>query len=242
VRRTAKAVIGGGIAVALACGITSAVLISRESATRAAPSGPAQVATATVTRTNLKESQTLPGTLGYGAQMTVSGTGSGIITGLPAVGSLVTRGQVLYRVNDQPVVLFYGSTPLFRTLAPPKVTASPPASPPASTPPVTKTPTPPVTTPTTPATPTGTPSTPLTPPTGTPTPTQTLTRAPTMPPATTPPAQGHLSGHTTSSHLTRLTWPRSAMTPGGSRLRPTTRTATPWRCPPRSGTGRSGWA
>jgi hypothetical protein len=171
-------VIGGGIAVALAGGITSAVLVSRASATRVTPPRPATVNTVTVTRTNLAETQTLPGTLGYGAQMTVNGMGSGIITGLPAVGSLVTRGQVLYRVNDQPVVLFYGSTPLFRTLAPPKVVTRPPASPPASTPPVTKAPVPPVTTP----------STPVTTPAGTPTPSATPTLTST---ATPTPLTGH---------------------------------------------------
>ena len=193
-RRTIKAAIGGGIAVALAGGITSAVLVSRAAAIRVAPTQPVPVSTATVTRTNLAETQTLPGTLGYGAQMTVNGMGSGIITGLPAVGTLVTRGQVLYRVNDQPVVLFYGSTPLFRTLAPPKVVTSPPASPPAGTPPVTKAPAPPAMTP----------STPVMMPTGTPRPPETPTLQHIVP-ATNPPAQGQLSGRAASPHLARLT-------------------------------------
>ncbi|TQF07503.1 peptidoglycan-binding protein [Kitasatospora acidiphila] len=38
------------------------------------------------------------------------------MTALPAAGTTVTRGQQLYRVNDQPVPLFYGGTPLFRPL------------------------------------------------------------------------------------------------------------------------------
>ncbi|HEX3841080.1 MAG TPA: HlyD family efflux transporter periplasmic adaptor subunit [Acidimicrobiales bacterium] len=42
---------------------------------------------------------------------------SGTYTELPAPGQVISQGQVLYRVNDSPVVLLYGSTPAYRTLA-----------------------------------------------------------------------------------------------------------------------------
>jgi hypothetical protein len=36
---------------------------------------------------------------------------------LPALGQVISQGQVLYRVSDSPVVLLYGSTPAYRTLS-----------------------------------------------------------------------------------------------------------------------------
>jgi peptidoglycan hydrolase-like protein with peptidoglycan-binding domain len=39
-------------------------------------------------------------------------------TNLPAVGQVIHQGQVLYRVNDGPVVLLHGSTPAYRMLSP----------------------------------------------------------------------------------------------------------------------------
>ena len=42
---------------------------------------------------------------------------SGTYTKLPALGQVIAQGQVLYRVDDSPVVLLYGSTPAYRTLS-----------------------------------------------------------------------------------------------------------------------------
>jgi membrane fusion protein, multidrug efflux system len=79
-----------------------------------APTGPPT--TALVTRQNLVDTQTVDGTLGYGdARQFASGL-QGVVTWLPADGSTVSRGKALYRINDQPVVLLYGSLPLYRTL------------------------------------------------------------------------------------------------------------------------------
>ncbi|MDR6317040.1 efflux RND transporter periplasmic adaptor subunit [Actinoplanes couchii] len=65
---------------------------------------------------DLQDERTVTGTLGFGPARPVKGTGAGILTRLPAVGAKVARGTVLYRVNDQPVPVFYGATPLFRTI------------------------------------------------------------------------------------------------------------------------------
>jgi hypothetical protein len=83
------------------------------------PTGAAKVGTATVTRTDLSDSRSLPGTLGFGPATPVTGRGAGVVTELAAAGATVTRGRTLYRADDQPVVLFYGGTPLFRTLTAP---------------------------------------------------------------------------------------------------------------------------
>jgi hypothetical protein len=76
----------------------------------------AAVSTAIVVRTRLSTTQTLSGTLGYGSAQSLNGARAGIVTWLPAGGTTVRRGQPLYRVDNQPVPLFYGSTPLYRIL------------------------------------------------------------------------------------------------------------------------------
>src|SRR5262249_6644074 len=54
--------------------------------------------------------------LGYGAPVTVTGAGSGVITWLPAPGTVIGRGQPVYRADNRPVPLFYGRLPLYRPL------------------------------------------------------------------------------------------------------------------------------
>jgi peptidoglycan hydrolase-like protein with peptidoglycan-binding domain len=41
----------------------------------------------------------------------------GTYTTLPTLGQVIRQGHPLYRVNDRPVVLLYGSTPAYRTLS-----------------------------------------------------------------------------------------------------------------------------
>jgi peptidoglycan hydrolase-like protein with peptidoglycan-binding domain len=120
------------LVVVVALAGTVFVLDARAHRTAAAPPS-ARVSTATVVRTDLSNSQTLPGTLGFGAPVPVMGKGTGVITSLPTAGATVARGQSLYRADDRPVVVFYGDTPLFRTLALP--TDPPPTTPPPTTPP-----------------------------------------------------------------------------------------------------------
>ncbi|MCA2215339.1 efflux RND transporter periplasmic adaptor subunit [Jidongwangia harbinensis] len=74
------------------------------------------VATAEVVRTDMSTVESLPGRLGYGAAVAVKGRGEGTVTWLPKPGASVKRGKQLYRVDDQPVVLFYGALPLYRAL------------------------------------------------------------------------------------------------------------------------------
>jgi membrane fusion protein, multidrug efflux system len=74
-------------------------------------------ATEKVTRQTLVEAQTQAGTLGYGDKTTVSGRLGGTVTGLPATGSTIKRGQALHRFDNAPVMLLYGSLPAYRALA-----------------------------------------------------------------------------------------------------------------------------
>ncbi|MCD0484837.1 hypothetical protein LO771_21185 [Streptacidiphilus sp. ASG 303] len=85
---------------------------SRHPRAAAAPSAQ----TTRVRRTDLSDTQTLPGTLAFGRRTTVKGTGNGVVTGLPAPGAHTVRGKPLYWVDDQPVTVFLGAVPFFRPL------------------------------------------------------------------------------------------------------------------------------
>lgn len=71
---------------------------------------------ATVTRRTLSSTMPETATLGYAGQYTVINRAAGTYTWLPAPGQVITQGQVLYRLDGNPVVLLYGSTPAYRTL------------------------------------------------------------------------------------------------------------------------------
>jgi peptidoglycan hydrolase-like protein with peptidoglycan-binding domain len=72
---------------------------------------------ARVTRTDVATRQLVPGTLGYGtASPVMSQLSGGTLTWAASPGTIVRRGQPLYRVDDQPVSLLYGSVPAWRSL------------------------------------------------------------------------------------------------------------------------------
>ncbi|WP_213451268.1 peptidoglycan-binding protein [Rhizomonospora bruguierae] len=84
----------------------------------AAPADPAvAVRTVQVARADLSTSHTLRGSLGYGLDRPVKGSREGVVTWLPGPGAVIKRGKPLYRVDDEAVSLFFGSPPLYRTLA-----------------------------------------------------------------------------------------------------------------------------
>ncbi len=77
---------------------------------------PAGDTTASVTRRTLSESSTVSGTLGYGTTLELYDRLGGTFTWLPSVGAVIGRGGALWRIDDLPVVLMYGSVPAYRTL------------------------------------------------------------------------------------------------------------------------------
>jgi len=81
-----------------------------------ATSGP--VATATVERGTISATESWDGTLEYGAPFTVTSSVEGTITRLVDQGEILKRGDELFRVNEQPVTLFYGTVPMYRDLGP----------------------------------------------------------------------------------------------------------------------------
>ncbi|MEW1867860.1 peptidoglycan-binding domain-containing protein [Streptomyces caelestis] len=69
-----------------------------------------------VTRATLTERTQVDGQLGYGAEIPLPVKATGTVTGLPEAGTTVKRGDTLLRVDDRPVVLLYGSLPMYRDL------------------------------------------------------------------------------------------------------------------------------
>lgn len=78
---------------------------------------PEQPTTTSVLRTTLVDGQTVGGTLGHGDTTTMPARASGTLTWLPTSGATVGRGEPLYRVDEEPVVLLYGDLPAYRTLS-----------------------------------------------------------------------------------------------------------------------------
>lgn len=111
----AAAVTAAGVAAAAALG----VLGGGGGGTPAASNLPP--ATAEIVRTTLVATEEFDGTLGYGeaTAVTVAATGpdgtGGVITWRPGLGETIERGEPVYAVNAEPVILMYGSMPFFRS-------------------------------------------------------------------------------------------------------------------------------
>jgi hypothetical protein len=115
--RTKWVVAGAALAVAV-----FATVIVGFSKTPTAPSAQSTLNTATVERGTLTAMVSVDGTLTYSAQSDGSpysliDQAQGTYTELPVLGQVISQGQALYRVNDVPVVLLYGSIPAYRTMS-----------------------------------------------------------------------------------------------------------------------------
>jgi membrane fusion protein, multidrug efflux system len=82
----------------------------------AAPANETARPTVPVTKQNLVQTTEVDGTLGYGDQQTLAAGLKGTVTWLAPEGSVVGRGKTLYKVDQEPVTLLYGSVPMYREL------------------------------------------------------------------------------------------------------------------------------
>ncbi|TDU90765.1 multidrug efflux pump subunit AcrA (membrane-fusion protein) [Kribbella voronezhensis] len=108
------------VVVALAAGgALTAVLLSRSDSSQAADKDTAALPpkTAEVTRQTLTDSETVDGELGYGTTTSAVSRRPGTITWLPETGQALSRGQALYKVNNEPTSIMYGGLPAYRRLA-----------------------------------------------------------------------------------------------------------------------------
>lgn len=111
--RTTKIV--AGVAILGVAGVAG--LVATEQLSR--PSGPpvptsVNTSTADVTRKTISERQFVNGTLGYSGSYVVAASGSGTLTWLPPIGTVVNHGDALYEVDGKRVILFYGARPVWR--------------------------------------------------------------------------------------------------------------------------------
>jgi hypothetical protein len=109
-------------AVLAAMVVAGGVLVLSGGKRAVAAAGPLPVGTARVEKRTLSAMVSQGGILTYrarsdGSPYAVINQAHGTYTSLPAVGQVISQGHVLYRVNDSPVVLLYGSTPAYRTLS-----------------------------------------------------------------------------------------------------------------------------
>lgn len=115
-RRRPRLLAAGAIAL-VAIGVAAlAVESSQGSHARPGQGLPGGQTTTTVQRRTLVEHATVDGTLSYEGEQEVYDRLSGTFTWLPAVGAVIERGGALFRIDDRPVVLMYGSVPAYRAL------------------------------------------------------------------------------------------------------------------------------
>lgn len=105
----AAAAAGGAVAVVAAvvllAGGDEAPPVRAASATTTAP----------VERRDLVDRESVSGTLGYADAGALLAGATGVVTGLPEPGSVIRRGEALYRLDDEPAAwLLYGSLPAWR--------------------------------------------------------------------------------------------------------------------------------
>jgi peptidoglycan hydrolase-like protein with peptidoglycan-binding domain len=110
-------------AIALAAvAVTGSVLAMSAGRHASAAARPLPVGTTQVEKRTLSAMVSQGAILGYrarsdGSPYAVINQAHGVYTKLPAVGQVISPGQVLYRVSNSPVVLLHGSTPAYRALS-----------------------------------------------------------------------------------------------------------------------------
>jgi multidrug efflux system membrane fusion protein len=109
------------VAVALTAGGVAAYLLTgglpEAEGAAGGSAGDLPTATADITRQTLVDRETHSGSLGFGDTASLATRLSGTVTALPAAGATIRRGGALYRIDNEPVVLLYGSLPAYRALS-----------------------------------------------------------------------------------------------------------------------------
>jgi hypothetical protein len=98
-------------------GAGAATLVAHGSTSSVAPAKEVPLGTATVQLRDLIETERYGGRLSYPSRGIVHLSGAGTVTSLPRVGQIVTQGASVAGVDDQPIGVLLGATPLYRMLA-----------------------------------------------------------------------------------------------------------------------------
>ncbi len=111
-----KAVVLSVVAVLLVTGVGAGLLWAGGGGNTAGPEAGPKIRQVAVAKTDMSGVREMEGTLGYDSVRTIRGAGEGVVTWLPKQSATVARGEQLYRVDERPTVVFYGSTPMYRRL------------------------------------------------------------------------------------------------------------------------------
>lgn len=113
-------ILATGGAIVLAAGAVAIVGMPwMQPAPSAAARSAVPAATAEIVRGTLRDTKTVTGTLGYGELSALRPSlpaDSAKVTWIAPVGSVVERGEPLFRLDGQPTILLYGAVPQHRTL------------------------------------------------------------------------------------------------------------------------------
>lgn len=115
VRTGSRRVIAGGAAAAVVVTAVTAAAVIDSDDSSAAPEPPQ--GTATVTRQDLVETETVAGTLGFANARTLTPRRAGTLTWVASEGSTVKPGKTLYAIDGRRTVLMRGALPAYRTLS-----------------------------------------------------------------------------------------------------------------------------
>ncbi|WP_341974287.1 peptidoglycan-binding protein [Microbacterium sp. LWO13-1.2] len=115
--RRKRALLLTGLGVLVVAAIVAAVVLVQRPFSAQPKDDKGSVETATVTRGELTEQLRAQGTLGFSSLRDIGTTLSGIVTGVPAGGTVITAGQELFRINDSPVILLHGNLPVWRAFS-----------------------------------------------------------------------------------------------------------------------------
>jgi peptidoglycan hydrolase-like protein with peptidoglycan-binding domain len=115
-RRRSIAALAALLLVASAAVAVVLVRSDGHTASAAASGIPAGFTTAAVERRTLTERSTVDGALGFSGTGEIYDRISGTFTWLPTVGAVIGRGGTLFKVNNLPIALMYGSVPAYRAL------------------------------------------------------------------------------------------------------------------------------
>jgi peptidoglycan hydrolase-like protein with peptidoglycan-binding domain len=112
-------IVAGAVAAVLVVIATAVAVVLAEHPSSAPTTTSSGLSVVRVQRGNLTVKTTAGGTLGgTPAPLAFTAQTAGVVTELPPVGSTIIQGQVLYRLDNEPVVLLYGSTPIYRPFTP----------------------------------------------------------------------------------------------------------------------------
>lgn len=105
-------VVAAAVAVAVSDPFSSSGSEGPNAASNAAPTG-----IYTINRQDLTSQTQVSATLGYADSYAIVNQAQGTLTALPSIGEVIAQGQILYRVDGNPVALLYGPTPAYRSLS-----------------------------------------------------------------------------------------------------------------------------